>query len=315
MAKSITIGPIPKRSAFKLDPNGILIAWDWVNWLQNLANGVNQNNDDAVNEAFDSGAIPPSQQSIGPLAQAQIDANMPDAPAPVAAFFQAINDLRVLVASIIEYTGQNQATAANPAIQELYNLIATQDVMDRTWIPRVQDLQIQVATLIEYVGQSASGSSGVLQDTHANRLASYPATNYAVGTLFLETDRTYVYVVRLVGGVNTWVFVTGIDYDLLANIPGDLGSNDVNALFASTDWQHIWRWHGNTWHFLEGDSSGYVEITTANTTGGVYVAADGAGHTIAGDSAALFTATPPNLAGSTISATAGNVAVTFSMRA
>lgn len=44
----------------------------------------------------------------------------------------------------------------------------------------------------------------ILQDTHANRLANFPSVNYAISTLFFETDRTAYYIVQNAAGtVNT----------------------------------------------------------------------------------------------------------------
>jgi hypothetical protein len=101
-------------------------------------------------------------------------------------------------------------------------------------------------------GQSIPVSSLaiVLYDTHANRLANYPAGNYVAGTLFFETDREVLYIDN---GTN-WIYGVGIDYDTLAHRPGDLGINDVGFLFVASDYNSTvtYRWSGSTWLYFQG---------------------------------------------------------------
>ena len=51
----------------------------------------------------------------------------------------------------------------------------------------------------------AAFSGVVLEDTHANRLAKYPASGYPIGSVFFETDNLVFLLNESVSGVNTWV--------------------------------------------------------------------------------------------------------------
>jgi len=125
----------------------------------------------------------------------------------------------------------------------------------------------QVRTEGSGAGTSSSSTSissapaTVIEDTHANRLAHYPATTYAVGTLFFETDREVMYSVNLVGGVNAWVYMLGIMTNVFANRPTDLGTNDVNFLFLATDVGTLYQWTGSAWATLS-----LVPLTTLGDT-------------------------------------------------
>lgn len=49
--------------------------------------------------------------------------------------------------------------------------------------------------------------SSVLRDTSANRATLYPAANYPAGTLFFETDTSFLYIVSDSSGSNQWVAI------------------------------------------------------------------------------------------------------------
>jgi hypothetical protein len=130
---------------------------------------------------------------------------------------------------------------------------------------------------------SALGTT--LQDTHANRLANYPATSYPVGTNFYETDTTITYQVQDIGG-NVWLYVNGVFRDVLANIPTGLGVDDFGYWFKATDFLHDYNWDGTAWHFATSDPGSDFYTTTLNPAGpngGLWGKADGSTYTVAQD--------------------------------
>ncbi len=131
---------------------------------------------------------------------------------------------------------------------------------------------------------SALGTS--LQGTHADRLAKFPATSYPPGTSFYETDRTVTYQVQVVGGVNVWLFLTGVMRDVLANIPTGLGANDTTFWFKATDYMHDYNWNGSAWHFNPADPGSDFYTTTLNPAGpngGLWGQANGSVYAVAQD--------------------------------
>ena len=103
----------------------------------------------------------------------------------------------------------------------------------------------------------------LLEDTHANRLANYPAVDYPLNTVFYETDRTVFYHVQSVVGVKTWVYLFGTMVNTLANIPGDLSTPGAGFLFMVSDYNHLLKWSGSAWAWAPGDDkSGYFRHST-----------------------------------------------------
>lgn len=112
----------------------------------------------------------------------------------------------------------------------------------------------------------SSGGATVVEDTHANRLALYPAGNYSVGALFYETDRASLYVVVISGGTNVWQYVSGLYAAVFANRPTDLGLNDRGFLLFVTVQCHLMWWSGTAWFFLDG-GGGYFQDFVATPPG------------------------------------------------
>jgi hypothetical protein len=110
---------------------------------------------------------------------------------------------------------------------------------------------------------------GILEDTHAHRVANYPAANYGVGTFFFETnttqtDRQSLYAVQLnSAGAHVWAYVAGLCSKIFSLRPADLGLSDVGFQFYSTDYTVTERWSGTQWTYVSGITQGtYAELTT-----------------------------------------------------
>lgn len=150
--------------------------------------------------------------------------------------------------------------------------------------------------------QSVSASVQIY-DTHANR-ASYPATNYSVGTVYYETDTTVSYMVQSPAAGKAWLYYNGIYINTLANIPTYLGVNDKNFTFDASDYVHIWVWSGSAWNFALGSSGLYAAGSYASfaapafVPAGLWHAADGGTYAVAQNDATLTNVVTPNVSGS-----------------
>ena len=119
-----------------------------------------------------------------------------------------------------------------------------------------------------WTGTAWLNVGGNLEDTHANRIANYPAANYAVGTLFFETnptqtDRQSLYAVQLNNsGAHEWAYVSGWCEKTFANRPSDLGASDAGFEFYSTDYTVTERWNGTNWIYVSGIAQGAFGLLT-----------------------------------------------------
>jgi len=108
-------------------------------------------------------------------------------------------------------------------------------------------------------------NAGSFVDTHANRIANFPAANYASGTLFFESDRTVLYVD--VAGV--WTFGAGVYSDVIANRPTDLATADAGFEFFATDTGALYFWDGAAWLGISGGSASILGIRTITASDSV----------------------------------------------
>lgn len=134
----------------------------------------------------------------------------------------------------------------------------------------------------------ALGAAAVfLSDTHANRLANFPASDYPIGTVFWETDRTVLYENQGTYGASNWVYILGTMRGAQAAIAGlGLGQYDDGVLFECTDYNHVlrWAWGGGPGAFGWGpgeNGSAYVQFFAVAPTGVGWKLADGAGSPVA----------------------------------
>lgn len=96
----------------------------------------------------------------------------------------------------------------------------------------------------------------IFADTHANRLANYPASKYE-GVGFFETDRGALYRSN---GTN-WIWMAGVMRDTAANRPADLGTSDKNFTYFATDTKVNSYWTGSAWTDLPSGTVTSVAMT------------------------------------------------------
>lgn len=148
--------------------------------------------------------------------------------------------------------------------------------------PIIRDeLQAGGASPLNLQSLPGSGVPFAAVDTHANRLAIYPAYNYPAGALFFESDRTMAYVDVLVSGVPTWEYSGGVYTSTFANRPADLVSTDIGFLFYATDQGTAYIWTGAAWNtttrrILIGGFFGI--FTHANAADRTYTLPDATGN-------------------------------------
>lgn len=115
-----------------------------------------------------------------------------------------------------------------------------------------------------------AASGAVLIGTTAEMATTDPA-GLSEGTLFWQTDRTVMYMVRDTGSGNVWTYILGTYRALLSSLP-TLGTSDTNFLFSATDYAHTLHWNGTSWIWASevGEmGSGYYQMFEAapNTLG------------------------------------------------
>ena len=110
--------------------------------------------------------------------------------------------------------------------------------------------------IVEMGGGGGGGGAGggLIVDTHAHRLASYPAASYSVGQQFFESDRTVTYLVESISGTKTWVAPTGVNYGTA--FPTGLGAADSGLLFINTSTDLLYYWSGTAWVLVGGGTTG-----------------------------------------------------------
>lgn len=102
-----------------------------------------------------------------------------------------------------------------------------------------------------------AGQAILLEDTHSNRLTLYPPGNYAVGTVFYETDRTVLYAIVLSSGVLVWQYIGGTYTTTHTNRPVDLSTTDTGFLLQITTQAHLCMWRGASWIITDA-GGGYI---------------------------------------------------------
>lgn len=211
------------------------------------------------------------------------------------------------------------------------NLIPT--LAKKTDIPTFQKTSLELsasgtAPLI-LAGLPGVSAANIFVDVWANLPV---AGTRNVGDLFYATDRTVLYVVELVGGANTWVYILGTMQGTrypTDQRPSGLGTNDTGFLFNATDQNELYRWSGTAWmlymdlSFVLYDthpnrtSSGTVDTAGTSVTWDTGDKFDSSwvGHTIIIGGVAYIVATVPTTGTMTLTTGAGTqtgVAYAFS---
>lgn len=117
-----------------------------------------------------------------------------------------------------------------------------------------------------------NGLPDLLEDTHENRLASFPASSYADGSIFFETDRAVFYV----DVAGTWKYASGVMQATQASLPTDLGAADAGFLVNVADYGHLLQWTGSIWEWGPGElGSGFIQSFLSAPSGNGWRLCDG----------------------------------------
>jgi len=155
-------------------------------------------------------------------------------------------------AAITETLARIGGTPQPPAPQSSFNQLVA---LIQSRQPQQQDNTLAYQALTRVVPPfPVPGAGSPLLDTYANWTATnYPPEVYNVGTPFVISTWNVVYCVRLVGGVPTWVYETGIYIAAFASRPttgyngAALGTNDTGLTFLGTDTLLYYYWSGAAW--------------------------------------------------------------------
>ena len=183
--------------------------------------------------------------------------------------------------------------------QRVYPTLPSASPDVRQAITLAYDYIFQLEAHVEKsLAEIAPSSGSVVQDTHANRVL-YPAADYPLGSLYIETDRNdVVYINQTTSGANAWVYLSGILRGAYATISTlGLGSNDAGFLFHSTDYLHAHRWTGTVWQFAPGDpGSRFIVLSENAPLGGYWQVCDGTTVAVATSAGATQNVATPNFA-------------------
>lgn len=117
----------------------------------------------------------------------------------------------------------------------------------------------------DYWALDVTGAPSI-RDTFAN-LSLYPASSYAVGTVFVASDRNVSYAVQETSpGTKTWIYYNGIYENTLANIPAGLDDTSRGMYFRASDYLHNWEWTGSAWSLTAAAQSGFQGGLAPGTT-------------------------------------------------
>ena len=167
----------------------------------------------------------------------------------------ALGDLDRRVALL---PGMDAGVAALAAIADLGTRLALLEGNDGAarWADAIADLNLRLSLVAEAVPQvAATVAPPIIWDTHNARISgTYPAANYAVNTLYFETDRGVFYRVLgyTVGSTTTYQWTY---FPLLAMVgtsvspdqrPTGLGQYDDGFLFRSSDALLVYAWKNST---------------------------------------------------------------------
>jgi len=271
-------GTVGADGSVQLAADATTVTKPWARWTQQVAEAIQSVLDEQLAAAFQAdNARDAGDQIAGALLATQ----EPGAVDVQAAIQDAIRGLL-----------GDGPTGDNGALADAQRLLAAQ-LDTKPFDPR--DLETLIWTM-DSSGQRPEVPR-IIIDLHANRV-NYAAGAYPAGTLYYETDRTVYYIVLELGGLRQWWYFTGQMRDLLANIPTDLGTTDINFLFYGISEQHTWRWTSLLWTFAPGDQgSGQIVASTGTPNGGLWALCDGSAATLALGNATTTAITTPDLTG------------------
>lgn len=161
---------------------------------------------------------------------------------------------------------QSAAEDVRMAVRQAYDYIFQLEAQFANYSSKVSASKVTVEAI------------AVIEDSHVNRNL-YPAENYPLGSMYLETDRYgVIYTNLVVNAARTWVYLSGEMRATWASRPLDLAANDIGFLFAPTDrLETHYRHDGASLKYIEGVQRGNLAglpTLNADDTGYLYDVAD-----------------------------------------
>lgn len=185
-----------------------------------------------------------------------------------------------------------RAPLTRPIVAGDPNSAPVKSVPWREWFDH---LKVVVDTIGGTSGGGGSGGAGIIEGTHATRLASYPAAANPE-TIYIETDRNRVMYIS--DGVN-WNYHGGTILTSLAGmlaIAAALGSHDAGLLFYSSTFDRTYRWSGAAIGEINARDRSIHMCAEAPETAG-YALCDGSTVTRSRPDGTTYSWVTPNLSG------------------
>jgi hypothetical protein len=139
------------------------------------------------------------------------------------------------------------------------------------------------------VGAALSGALATFR-------TDFPAANYPPGTSIRLTEGPS-FIIQDVLGVHHWLYYSGYQGDLLANIPtASLVLDDAGYEFSATDYIQQYVWNGTQFHFGPSSGSGYTQFfQNPPPTYGLWGVANGSNYLTSQDDGTIVSQASPTL--------------------
>lgn len=143
-------------------------------------------------------------------------------------------------------------------------------------IPGVpEELLIAINDRLRRLDTETAGASALtVYGTRLEREDRYKAADYALGTVYRETDTGLRYQNEQFQGAPQWVYLAGVHIAAFANRLTGLSALDDGLIWNCSDHEHLLRWNGSGWAFLD-TQGGYIAGHTQAATGAGWVLCNG----------------------------------------
>ncbi len=248
--RAIRFKPSAVTGQMEVVPGTLVASAPWLIWFN--TNFVSQTDvvDVVVLEALDQGV---GVDSITALRDAQVALIEQAASTSPADLTSVARSLEALV------TTAQTSPDVSAAIEALNKQAAIQSPAT-DFSAAVLSLQ----TMLSLVGGCSPRNWGVISGLHADRV-TIPGGGFNLTRVYFETDRNALYT----SINNVWTYMAGIMVAAAASRPADLGTNDTNFFFLSSDTFIFSYWDGAAW--VDVPSGGAAQTTgtwTASLTFG-----------------------------------------------
>ena len=118
----------------------------------------------------------------------------------------------------------------------------------------LNELNRELRLIVDQIDKVENAAVSVTAGLHVARTA---IASVVSGSLYYETDRTVLFLARVLNGSLQWTWLAGTMLGTFTTDqrPTDLAEADEGFMFSATDDLHTWRWSGSVWVLLPELSS------------------------------------------------------------